>query len=77
MQYLWKKGFKETKCESRTKDPLMNRVIDKEDRSSKSLNVVSSTYGIGGINRRQYVALKNNDQEVRLQLDPASDMTLI
>ena len=73
-----RKGHKETKCRSGAKVPSLNRTTaKKEARPSKSISVISSTYKTDGINQRQYVTLKINDQGVRLQLATASEITLI
>ena len=71
------KRYKETKCKSGTKAPSKNKVAAMKARPATSLSVVSSTYETDGINRLQYVILTINGQKVRLQLDTASDITLI
>ena len=74
---MWKKGHKETKCKSGTKAASKNKVAAQKARPAKSLSVVSSTYETDGINGRQYVTLMINGQKIRLQLDTASDITII
>ena len=74
---MWKKGHKETKCKSGTKAASKNKAAAKKSRPAKSLSVVSSTYETDSINRRQYVTLMKNGRKVRMQLDTASDVTLI
>ena len=55
----------------------MNKVDAKKARPAKSLSFVSCTYETDGINRRPFVTLTIDGRKVRMQLDTASNITLI
>ncbi|CAH8529728.1 unnamed protein product [Dicrocoelium dendriticum] len=73
-----KRGHKESCCLA--KRPTMSgirRRIPVRFRCHNEAKTVTATFKVDSVGRRKFTILKINDKEVKLQLDTASDITLI